>query len=92
MDSYESPFLTFTNAQCSSSYLGGKEEMEALNRRTEALDIALRTGQEFDTVLDMLEEDGQDPIEYVEQVGQDIELIIASHLVPDDIWLWQKYR
>jgi hypothetical protein len=92
MDSYESPFLTFTNAQCNPNYLGEAEELDALNRRTEALDKALREGREFDTVLDMLEEDGQDPIEYVEQVGQNINLVIASHLVPDDLVIWQKYR
>ena len=82
--------LTFTNTPLDENYLGEVEELAALHRRTEALDHALRTGKEFDVLLDMVEEDGQDAAKYVEQVGQNIELIIASHLVPEDLAIWQQ--
>lgn len=84
MDSFETPFLTFTNSPDDPNYMGEAEELAALNLRVEALDNALRNPQEFDVLLDMLAEHGQDPLEYVEQTGEQIELIIASHLVPDD--------
>ena len=90
MSDFEAPWLTFTNTPVDDNYLGEVEELAALHRRTEALDHALRTGQEFDVLLDMVEEDGQDAAEYVDQVGQNIELIIASHLVPDDLAFWQR--
>lgn len=86
----ESPFLTFTNTELDDNYLGEVEELAALHRRTEALDYALRHGREFDVLLDMVEEDGQNAAGYVEEVGQNIELIIASHLVPDDLAIWQR--
>ena len=90
MENVETPFLTFTNAPCDPNYMGEIEELAALHRRTEALDRALRTGQEFDVVLDMLEEDGQDAAVYVDEVGENIELIIASHIVPEDLAIWQE--
>jgi len=89
MEHVESPFLTFTNSPLDPHYLGEIEELAALHRRTEALDYALRNGKEFDVVLDMVEEDGQDAAAYVNQVGENIELIIASQLVPDDLVVWQ---
>lgn len=91
MYDFESPFLTFTNTPLDENYLGEVEELEALHRRTEALDHALRTGKDFDVLLDMLEADGQDPVEYVDRVGENIELIIASHLVPEDLAIWQNH-
>ena len=90
MDNLETPFLTFTNAPGDPNYMGEIEELAALNRRTEALDRALRTGQEFDVLLDMLEEDGQDAAAYVDEVGENIELVIASHIVPEDLAIWQE--
>ncbi len=90
MENLETPFLTYTNAANSDNYLGENEELKALNRRVEALDAALRTGKNFDILLDMLAEDNQNPIEYVETVGKNIELIIASHLVPEDWSYWQN--
>ncbi len=90
MENLETPFLTFTNAPGDPNYMGEIEELAALNRRTEALDRALRTGQEFDVVLDMLEEDGQDAAAYVDEVGENIELIIASYVVPEDLAIWQE--
>ncbi len=90
MENLETPFLTFTNAPGDPHYMGEIEELAALNRRTEALDRALRTGQEFDVVLDMLEEDGQDAAAYVDEVGENIELIIASYVVPEDLAIWQE--
>jgi hypothetical protein len=90
MQSFEAPFLTFTNAPDEPEYLGDEAELAALHRRVEALDEALRTGKNFDIVLDMLEEDGQDAAAYVEYVGENLEIIIASHLVPDDWNLWRR--
>lgn len=90
MESVESPFLTFTNTPLDENYLGEVQELVALHRRTEALDYALRTGKEFDVLLDMVEEDGQDAYSYVDEVGERIELIIASHIVPDDLAVWQR--
>ena len=90
MYDFESPFLTFTNTPLDENYLGEVEELAALHRRTEALDYALRTGKDFDVLLDMLEEDGQDAAAYVDRVGRNIELIIASHLVPEDLAIWQN--
>ena len=90
MENAESPFLTFTNTPLDENYLGEVEELMALHRRTEALDHALRTGSEFDVLLDMVESDGQDAAAYVEQVGQKIELVIANHLVPEDLFYWQQ--
>ena len=87
---FETPFLTYTQLPSDPNYLGEAEELAALHRRTEALDYALRTGKEFDVLLDMLAEDGQDPVAYVDQVGENIELIIASHLVPEDLAIWQE--
>ncbi len=89
MRNTEAPFLTYTNAPISPNYLGEIEELAALHRRSEALDKALRTGDEFDVLLDMIEEDGQDAAAYVDQVGKNIELVIASHLVPEDLAIWQ---
>lgn len=89
MDCFESPFLTYTNSPDDPNYMGEAEELAALHLRTEALDHALKTGRDFDVVLDMLAEHGQDPIAYVEEVGAQVELIIASHLVPDDWAVWQ---
>ena len=90
MASVENPFLTFTNTPSHEKYLGEVEELAALHRRTEALDHALRTGKEFDVLLDMLEEDGQDAATYVDEAGRKIDLIIASHLVPENLAAWQK--
>ena len=93
MHNCDAPFLTYTNARISPKYMGDLEELAALNRRTEAIDKAIREGREFDVVLDMLEEDGQDAAEYVEQVGQNIEIIIAQNIVPEDIEVWrQRYH
>ncbi len=90
MKNFEAPFLTYTNASCEEGYMGEAEELAALHRRTEALDRALRTGKEFDVLLDMIEEDGQDAAAYVDAVGENIELVIASHLVPEDLFYWQR--
>ena len=87
----ESPFLTFTNTPIDDNYLGEVEELAALHRRTEALDYALRTGKEFDVLLDMVEQDGQDASIYVDDVGEQIELIVASHLVPSNLAVWQRH-
>ena len=70
--------------------MGEIEELAALHRRTEALDRALRTGQEFDVLLDMIEEDGQDAAAYVDEVGENIELVIASYVVPEDLAIWHN--
>ena len=86
----ESPFLTFTNTPIDDNYLGEVEELAALHRRTETLDYALRTGKEFDVLLDMVEEDGQDAFTYVDEVGKQVELIIASHLIPENLTVWQR--
>ena len=90
MEFVESPFLTFTNTPLDDNYLGEVKELAALHQRTEALDKALKNPQEFDVLLDMLYEHGQDPIQYVEEVGQNIELIIASHVIPEDLAVWQR--
>lgn len=90
MENLETPFLTFTNSISSSNYLGEKAELAALHRRTEALDKAIRTGKDFDILLDMLAEDGQDPCDYVDEVGEHIELVIAQNLVPEDIFYWAE--
>ncbi len=85
----EQPFLTFTNIPLDDNYQGEVEELAALHRRTEAMDKAIREGREFDVLLDMLAEDGQDPIEYVESVEEQVNLIIAKNLVPDDWHYWR---
>ena len=90
MKNFESPFLTFTNTISDPNYMGEEAELAALHRRTEALDKALRTGKDFDILLDMLAEDGQDPCNYVEEVGEHIELVIAQNLVPEDIFYWAE--
>lgn len=89
MEIFETPFLTFTNASNSPNYMGEEAELADLHRRTEALDYALRTGKEFDVLLDMLAEDNQNPIEYVEQVGNNIQQIIVCQLIPEDWDYWQ---
>ena len=89
MDNFETPWLTFTNAVIEPGYMGKEVELSALHRRTEALDVALSTGSHFDILLDMLAEDGQDPVDYVDNVGEKIELVIAQHIVPDDWNYWQ---
>lgn len=89
MECFESPFLTYTNSPNDPGYMGEEAELAALHLRTEALDHALKTGRDFDVVLDMLAEHGQDPIAYVEEVGEQVELIIASHIVPPDWAVWQ---
>jgi hypothetical protein len=90
VENFEAPFLTFTNSPNDSNYLGEIEEIAALNRRVEQLDLCLRTGKEFDVLLDTIEEDGQDATTYVESVGNNLSLIYASHLVPEDWAIWQK--
>ncbi len=90
MKNFEAPFLTFTNASSSPNYLGEAEELAALHRRTEALDQALRTGKDFDILLDMLADDGQNPCEYVDEVKDKIELVIARNLVPEDLFYWAE--
>ena len=93
MENFEAPFLTYTNSSLNPNYLGEVAELAALNRRTEAMDRAIREGKEFDVLLDMIEEDGQDAAEYVEQLGQNIEIIIAQNIVPEDLAVWrQKYH
>lgn len=87
---FESPFLTFTNTPLDRNYLGEVEELAALHRRTDALDYALRHGKEFDVVLDMLEEDGQDASDYVDLVGQQLELIKVQNIVPADLQSWRS--
>ena len=89
MENLETPFLTFTNAKNEPGYLGEQAEFEALIRRSELLDQAIRDGKNFDVLLDMLAEDQQDPVEYVEYVGENIELIIARQIVPND---WDYWR
>lgn len=92
MESFDSPFLTYTNSRINPYYLGDIEELEALNRRTEAMYKAIREGREFDVVLDMLEEDGQDAAEFVDEMGKQIEIIIANKIIPEDLEVWrQKY-
>lgn len=90
METFESPFLTFTNVSTDANYLGDELELAALHRRVEALDEALRTGENFDVLLDMLAEDEQDVIDYVEGVRENVELVIAQNLVPEDWNLWKK--
>ena len=93
MNNFDAPFLTYTNSSLNPNYLGDLAELAALNRRTEAMDRAIREGREFDVLLDMIEEDGQDAAEYVEQVGQNLEIIIAQAIVPEDLAVWkQKYH
>lgn len=90
MENLETPFLTFSNAENSPEYLGEEKELEALIARSEALDQAIRTGQNFDVLLDMLAEHNQDPIAYVEYVGENLELIITNQIVPNDWNYWQN--
>ena len=90
MENLETPFLTFSNAQDDPNYLGDDEELKALIQRSEALDQAIRTGRNFDILLDMLAEHNQDPIAYVEYVEKNIELIIARQIVPEDWDYWQN--
>lgn len=89
LENLETPFLTFTNAIVEPGYMGDEAELTALHRRTEALDYALREGKEFDVLLDMLAEDNQNPIEYVEQVEANIQTIITYQLIPEDWDYWQ---
>ncbi len=91
MQNFDAPFLTYTNSSNNPNFLGEIEELAALNRRTEAMDRAIREGREFDVLLDMVEEDGQDAAEYVEQVGQNIEIIIAQNIVPEDLAVWRQH-
>lgn len=91
MQNFEAPFLTYTNPCDSPNFMGTEAEWAALDRRVDALDHALRTGKDFDTLLDMLAEDGQDPCEYVERLGHNIEIIIANGIVPDDLGVWQAH-
>ena len=91
MHNFDAPFLTYTNPSNNPNFLGKIEELAALNRRTEAMDRAIREGREFDVLLDMVEEDGQDAAEYVEQVGQNIEIIIAQNIVPEDLAVWRQH-
>ena len=86
---FESPFLTYTNAVIEPGYMGDEAELAALHRRTEALDYALRTGKEFDVLLDMLAEDGQDPMAYVEKVEANVQTIITYQLIPEDWAYWR---
>lgn len=90
MENLETPFLTFSNAKDDPNYLGDDEELKALIQRAEALDQAIRTGRNFDILLDMLAEHNQDPIAYVEYVGENTELIIARQIVPRDWDYWQN--
>lgn len=92
MRNYDAPFLTYTNALISPQYMGEIEELHALNRRTEAMDKAIREGREFDVLLEMIEEDGQDAAEYVEQVGQNVEIIIAQNIIPEDLEVWRTHH
>lgn len=93
MKNYDAPFLTYTNAAINPNFMGEIEELAALNRRTEAMDQAIREGRDFDCLLDQIEEDGQDAAEYVEQVGENIEIIIAHRIIPEDLEVWrQQYR
>jgi hypothetical protein len=87
---FDLPFLTYTNASGDRNYMGHDVELRALHRRTDALDYALRTGRDFDVVLDMLDEDGQDVEAYVNQVEENINIIIASQVTPDDLALWAR--
>ena len=89
MPDFETPFLTFTQNPSDPNFMGEIEELAAMNRRVEALDKALRSGKEFDVLLDMLAEDGQDPCAYVDSVGMQIEYMIANGIVPDDIGYWK---
>ena len=91
MENFDAPFLTYTNPRISSNYLGDIKELAVLNRRTEAMDKAIREGREFDVVLDMLEEDGQDAAQFVEHVGEQVEIIIANGIVPEDIEVWRQH-
>ena len=92
MENFDAPFLTYTNSSINPYYLGEIEELNALNRRTEAMDKAIREGREFDVVLDMLEEDGQDAAQFVDEMGKQIEIIIANQIIPEDLEVWrQKY-
>lgn len=89
MENLETPFLTFSNAQNSPEYLGEEQELKALIERSEFIDKAIRTGRNFDVLLDMIAEHNQDPIAYVEYVGENIQLIIAQSIVPRD---WNYWR
>lgn len=90
MKNFEAPWLTFSNDINDPNYMGEIEELNALNQRVDALDRALKTGKNFDILLDMLAEHGQDPNEYVEQVQKNIEITIAQNLVPEDLFYWAK--
>ena len=89
MENLETPFLTFTNAKNDPGYLGEQAELKALIRRSEILDRAIRDGKNFDVLLDMLAQDNQDPVAYVQYVGENIQLIIARNIVPNDWHYWQ---
>lgn len=88
MSLFDTSFLTFTNSPDDPNYMGEAEEMAALHLRTEALEHSLRTGRDFDVLLDMLAEHGQDPIAYVDEVCDEVELIVCSHLPPAKLVDW----
>ncbi|GBF79700.1 hypothetical protein [Aphanothece sacrum] len=69
----ETPFLIWTPPIDEDCNLD--QELENLHQATELLDYALYTGDEFDCVLDCLNDQGQDPNAYLDYVAQNLQFL-----------------
>lgn len=78
---FDFPFTTYLKDYENPTFEGYEQEIKFLFQRQQLIDKLCSTDfKEMDVLLDMLAEQGLDPIEYVSDVQQNIQNIIANEI------------